>query len=152
VSSSASTLPAEESDIDLLARNLDGLIAGLRSEIGAIGEDLTRLGHRLPVACPAIIDVKNRLMAMSAHVRSLETTVAARRLVGKEEPKKLQQRAEDMELPLTSGVGGGSSRGVEKACFWVKGPDTLKREQRTHMLESLHRAGDRTLDPEEDES
>ena len=128
-------LPPDETDVETLARNIDGPIAGIRGEVALIGEDLTRLGHRVPAACPVITDIKLRLTALMTQVRSLETTVAARRQAGKEEAKPKQEKPEHYELPLTSGRGVGVSE-----------------QQRKQMLRTLHAAGDHTLDDEEGDS
>ena len=121
----------DESDAETFGRNVDGPIAGIRGEVGLIGEDLTRLGHRVPAACPVITDIKLRLTALMTYVRSLETTVAARRQAGKEEAKPKQEKPEYYELPLTSGRA------------------EISEQQRKQMLRTLHRAGDHTLDETE---
>ena len=130
------TLPPDETDVETLSRNLDGPIAGLRAEIGSIGEDLTRLGHRYPVMCPAITDIKHRLTTMITHVRSLETTMSSRRQAGKEAAKVKQEKPEHYELPLTSSV---------------RAPE-ISEETRKRMIQTLHMAGDRSLDDTEEDA
>lgn len=129
------TVPPDECDAETLSRNVDGPIKGIRSEVGAIGEDLTRLGHRVPAACPVINDIKLRLTALMTYVRSLETTVAARRQAGKEEAKTRQDKPEEYELPLTSGAPAQPAPLL---------PGYLRRQ----MIRTLHAAGDHTLDDE----
>lgn len=129
-----SDLPPDETDVETLSRNLDAPIAGLRSEIGAVGEDLTRLGHRYPVACPAITDIKHRLTAMITHLLSLESTVDGRRQAGKEAARTKQDRPEHYELPLTSSL---------------RVPE-ISEQTRRLMIRTLHIAGDKSLDDTEE--
>lgn len=124
----------DESDAETFGRNVDAPIAGIRGEVALIGEDLTRLGHRVPAACPVITDIKLRLTALMTYVRSLETTVAARRQAGKEEAKTRQERPEDYELALAA-----AARAVPMV------PE-ISAQTRRKMMDTLHRAGDFTLD------
>ena len=129
-----SELPPDESDVETLCRNIDKPIAGLRSEVGAIGEDLTRMGHLYPVMCPVINDIKQRLMAMTTHVKSLEALVEARRVAGKEKPKTKQDRPADYELMQFAARASAPA---------------MTKETRQQMLRTLHAAGDHSLDDEE---
>ena len=120
-----------------MSRQIASVIKGMRSEIGCMREDLTRAGHRHPPVCNAVTDVLQRCMSLLAHVTMLETIAAAKRVVGEHQQLPKQESPESYELPFAAGREAeldGHRRGIDK-----------------RLLQTLHRAGDHTLDDEEPE-
>lgn len=110
-------------------------IAGLRVELGAMREIAVAIGHAVPAMLSKVILIQQHGMAAAAYVSGIENTVGAARMCGELEALTRQEPVN--ETPLFAGML------------------TPKKPQEVNpllALASLHRANDRTLDPDADET
>jgi hypothetical protein len=111
-----------------LSDKIKALLKGIRAETGGVREVCVTTGHRAPAVANAMSDVVLRLISIEAYLKSLEVIAAAERMTQRLEPVTVQ--GDVGHLPLFAGVPVMSTREHEQ------------------MLQTLHRAGDHSLDEE----
>lgn len=104
-------------------------VDGIRAELAAVREMVSAIGHDVPALSGRATGILQRFCSIACHVTSMETIAGAGRITGSLEALPKQERAESLPLFAAASAPPPSA------------PPSLA------LLQSLHRAGDHTLDP-----
>lgn len=114
----------------------DEIDAAVKSAVGDMGEiraELTALEHAMPGVCGRTANIRQIMMTLTTRLTGIKVIAAKEVMCGNEEPATRQVRTEDLEL--------FASR------LSQLGHTTASLEL---LRASLHRAGDNSLDEEEE--
>ena len=120
-----------------LKDELDAVVKSAISDMGEIREQLTELEHAMPGACGRTANIRQIMMTLATRLTGIKVIAAKEVMCGNEEPATKQECTEDLELFANAPRNDGSLKPYRPLPY------------HSAMLESLHRAGDHTLDDEE---
>jgi len=125
-----------------LENRMDTEEAAVTACLERLRAKVTRLEQAVPTLIPLTLAVRHEMIDLLSHVRALRTTHAAARMVGLEAP--LAQQAPIEELPIFNHGHVLTAHDVQRM--------NERPGNASAFLQSLHRAGDHSLDPEEKEA
>lgn len=131
-----------------LKDELDAVVKSAVSDMGEIRAQLTALEHAMPGVCGRTGNIRQIMMTLTTRLTGIKVIAAKEVMCGNEEPATKQERLEDLELFAGVMAPMPLPEITPKDLQCVMRHSSQARGQAA-LLNSLHRAGDHSLDTEE---